>query len=123
MALRKYDTANNEQFIYLIRGLYLKHSISVEDFKDSNVGLMKNCWIDTSCCDKGEKIYELFNPDTEGEIVKESLQEWLCDNRHEVTQCIGIALWNHELSYAEWFKSVDNSPGPDELALYRLSRK
>ena len=123
MALRKYDAANNEQFINPICGLYSEHSISVEDFKDRNAGLMKNRWIDTSYCDKGEKIYELFNPDTEGEIVKELMQEWLCDNRHEVTQCIGIALRNHELSYAEWFKFVDNSSGPDELALYSLSRK
>ena len=58
-----------------------------------------------------------------GEIIKESLQEWLCDNRHEVTQCIGIALHNHERTYAEWFKYVDDRSGPDELALYCLSRK
>ena len=123
MALRKYDTANNEQFITPIHGLYSEHVISVEDFKDRNAGLMKNRWIDTSHCNKGEKIYELFDPDTDGEIVKESMQEWLCDNRHEVTQCIGIALQNHELSYAEWFKYVDDKSGPDELALYSLSRK
>ena len=123
MALRKYDTVNSEQFITPIHGLYSEHTISVEDFKDGNAGLIKNHWIDTSYCDKGEKIYELFDPYTEGEIVKESIQEWLCDNRHKVTQCIGIALCNHELSYAEWFKFVDNSSGPDELALYSLSRK
>ena len=58
-----------------------------------------------------------------GEIIKESLQEWLCDNRHEITQCIGIALRNHERTYAEWFKYVDDKSGPDELALYCLSRK
>ena len=47
----------------------------------------------------------------------------LCDNRHEVTQCKGIALRNHERTYAEWFKYVDDRSGPDELALYCLSRK
>ena len=98
MVLRKYDTANNEQFITPIHGLYPEHIISVDDFKDRNAGLMKNHWIDTSHCDKGEKVYELFDPDTDGELVKELMQEWLCDNRHEVTQCIGIALRNHELS-------------------------
>ena len=84
---------------------------------------MKNHWIDTSHGVKGEKIYELFNPDMDGEIVKESLQEWLCDHRHEITQSIGIALQNHEMSYAEWFRYINDQSGPDELALYSLSHK
>ena len=84
-------------------------------------------WVDlsTGCFhgNKGEKIYELFDPDTDGEIVKELMQEWLCDNRHQITECIGIALRNHEFTYAEWFKYVDAKSGPDELALYSLARK
>ena len=123
MTLRKYDTANSEQFVTPIRGLYLEHVISIEDFKDRNVDLMKNCWIDTTHGSKGEKIYELFEPDSDGEIVKESMQEWLCDNRHQITECISIALWNHEFTYAEWFKYVNAQSGPDELALYSLARK
>ena len=123
MVLSKYDSAHNECFIVPIRGLYLEHKISVEDFKDRNAGLMKNRQIETVASDKGDKIYKLFDLDTDGELVKESLQEWLCDNRLEVTQCISIALGNHELSYAGWFKYVDDKSGPDELALYSLSRK
>ena len=84
---------------------------------------MKNRWIDTRHGDQGEKIYELFETEMEGEIIKESLQEWLCDNRNEIMQCIGIMLQNHEMSYAEWFKYVDDKSGPDELALYSLSCK
>ena len=123
MALRKYDTANSEQFVTPIRGLYPEHVISIEDFKDHNVDLMKNHWIDTTHSSKGEKIYELFEPDSDGEIVKESMQEWVCDNRHQITECISIALRNHEFTYAEWFKYVDAQSGPDELALYSLARK
>ena len=123
MALRKYDTVNSEQFVTPIRGLYSEHVISIEDFKDRNVELMKNRWIDTTHGNKGEKIYELFDPDTDGELVKESMQEWLYDNRHQITECIGIALRNHEFTYAEWFKYVDAKSGPDELALYSLARK
>ena len=123
MALMKYDTVNNEPFIILTRGLYPEYVISVEEFKDWNAKIMKNCWIDTSHGRKGDKIYELYNPDVDGEIVKESLQEWLCDHRHEITQSIGIALCNHEMSYAEWFRYINNQSGPDELALYRLSCK
>ena len=84
---------------------------------------MKNRWIDTQHGSSGEKIYELYDPDQEGELIKESLQEWLCDNRNKITQCIGIALRNHEKSYTEWFRYVDSRSGPDELALYCLSRK
>ena len=123
MVLRKYDTANIEQFVTPVHGLYSEHVISIEDFKDHNVELMKNCWIDTTHGKKGEKIYELYDPDTDGEIVKESMQEWLCNNRHQITECISIALWNHEFTFAEWFKYVDAQSGPDELALYSLSRK
>ena len=123
MALRKYDTANSEQFVTPFRGLYSEHVISIEDFKDHNVELMKNRWINTTHGNKDEKIYELFDPDTDGEIVKESMQEWLCNNRHQIMECIGIALRNHEFTYAEWFKYVDAKSGPDELALYSLARK
>ena len=123
MALRKYDTANNEQFITPVRGLYPEHSISIEEFKARNAGLMKNRWIETVPVNKGEKIYELYEPGTDGELVKESVQEWLCDNRHQINECISIALRNHEQSYAEWFKYIEEKSGPDELALYSLSRK
>ena len=37
MALRKYDTANSEQFVTPIRGLYSEHVISIEDFKERNI--------------------------------------------------------------------------------------
>ena len=94
-----------------------------KEFKERNAGLMKNRWIETVSSDKGEKIYELFDPNGDGEIIKEALQGWLCDNRLEITNCISIALGNHERSYAEWFKFVDDKSGPDELALYSLSRK
>ena len=123
MAVLKCGTVFNELFIKPIRGLYKDQTISVDEFKERNATLMKNRWIDTQHGSSGEKIYELYDPDQEGELIKESLQEWLCDNRYEITQCIGIALRNHEKSYAEWFRYVDSRSGPDELALYSLSRK
>ena len=84
---------------------------------------MKNRWVDTTHGDNGEKIYELYNPEEPGDIIKESLQEWLCDNRFEITNSISIALRNHERSYADWFRYIEDRSGPDELALYSLSRK
>ena len=55
MALRKYDTANSEQFVTPVRGLYSENAISIEDFKDRNVELMKNHWIDTVMATKVRK--------------------------------------------------------------------
>ena len=123
MALLHRHTANNELFITPIRGLYDEYAMSVEEFKDKNVGIMRNRWVDTSHGDNGEKIYELYNPGEPGDIIKESLQEWLCDNRFEITSSIAIALRNHERSYADWFRYIEEMSGPDELALYSLSRK
>ena len=123
MVVHKRDTAINELFIKPIRGLYLDHAITVDEFKDRNVSLMKNRWIDMQHGSTGEKIYELYDPEPEGELIKESFQEWLCDNHNEITECIGIALRNHEKSYSEWFRYVDSCSGPDELALYGLLRK
>ena len=55
MALRKYDTADSERFITRVRGLYPEHSISIEEFKARNAGLLKNRWIETVPVNKGEK--------------------------------------------------------------------
>ena len=121
MPMMKRDTAFNELFIKPIRGLYKDQIISVDEFKERNPTLMKNRWIDTQHGKSGE--YEWYDPDQEGELVKESLQEWLCDHRYHITECIGIALRNHEKSYAEWFRYIDSRLGPDELGLYSLSRK
>ena len=93
------------------------------EFKERNAGILTNRWVDTSHGAKGDKIYGMFDPSTDPEIVKENLQEWLCDHRMEVTECISIALRNHERTYCEWFQYVDSCLSPDELALYCLSRK
>ena len=93
----------------------------MEGFKENNIELMKGCWIDTRHGKEGVKIYEFFDENMDGELIKEGMQEWMCDNRLEITSCISIALNNHERSYAEWFKYVDDCSGPDELSLYCLS--
>ena len=47
----------------------------------------------------------------------------MCDNHQQITSNISITLSNHERSYAEWFRYIEDRSGPDELALYSLSRK
>ena len=93
------------------------------EFKERNASILTNRWVDTSHGAKGDKIYGMFDPSIDPEIVKENLQEWLCDHRMEVTECISIALRNHERTFSEWFRYVDSCSSPDELALYCLSRK
>ena len=119
----KVDLKFHEAFIKPIWGLYNDHSVTVEGFKENNVELMKGRWIDTRHGKDGVKIYELFDENMDGELIKEGMQEWMCDNRLEITSCISIALNNQECSYAEWFKYIDDCSGPDELSLYCLSRK
>ena len=123
MVVLKRDTTFNELFIKPIRGLYSDQVISVEDFKDRHKDIVRSRWVDTTHEKNGLKVYGLFDSTIDSEIVKENLQEWLCDNHHEVTECISIALHNHERTYSEWFRYVDSNPGPDELALYCLARK
>ena len=103
MAVLKRDTTFNELFIKPICGLYDDHAITVEEFKDRHEYIVRSWWVDTTHGKNGLKIYSLFNPTIDNEIIKENLQEWLCDNRFEVTECISIALRNHKCTYAEWF--------------------
>ena len=70
MAVHKCDTAFNELFIKPIRGLYLDHTITINEFKDRNASLMKNRWIDTQHGSTGEKIYKLYDPEQEGKLIK-----------------------------------------------------
>ena len=119
----RYDTTFNEAFIRPICGLYAESALTVDEFKERHEEICKHRWVDMTHGSDGHKIYELFHPNNDGEIIKEGLQEWLCDNRLEITTNISIALRNHERSYAEWFKQVDDNTAPDELALYCLSRK
>ena len=123
MAVFQQDTEFNEPFIKPIRGLYEDQVITVTEFKERNAGILTNRWVDTSHGAKGDKIYGMFDPSTDPEIVKENLQEWLCDHHMEVTEWISIALRNHERTFSEWFRYVDSCSSPDELALYYLSRK
>ena len=123
MAVFQRDAEFNEPFIKPIHGLYEDQAITVTEFKERNAGILTNRWVDTSHGTKGDKIYGMFDPSTDPEIVKENLQEWLCNRRMEVTECISIALRNHERTFSEWFRYVDSCSSPDKLALYCPSRK
>ena len=96
MAMFTVDLKFHDAFIKPIHGLYEEHTVTVDGFKENNAELMKGRWIDTRHGKDGGKIYELFDNNMEGELIKESMQEWMCDNRLEMNSCISIALNNHE---------------------------
>ena len=123
MTLFKVDLQFHEAFVKPICGLYDKYIVTIDGFKENNAELLKGRWIDTRHGSDGSKIYELFDGNSSDELIKENLQEWMCDNRWEITTCISIVLNMHECSYSEWFRYVDECSGPDELVLYCLSRK
>ena len=123
MALFKVDLQFHEAFVKPIRGLYDEYIVTVDGFKENNAELLKGGWMDTQHSSDGSKIYELFDENSSGELIKVNLQEWMCDNRWEITKCILIALNMHECSYSEWFRYVEECSGPDKLALYCLFQK
>ena len=75
MVMFKVDLKFHEAFIKPIQGLYDDYQVTVEGFKENNAELMKRCWIDTRHGDDGGKMYELFDENVEGELIKESMQE------------------------------------------------
>ena len=106
-----------------IKGIFTDYKTTVEEFKQKHAELMKGHWVDVRHGTDSSGIYELFEEGTSSEIIKENLQEWMCNNRYEITSCIKITLRNHNRTYAEWFKYVDDCSGPDELAIYCLCRR
>ena len=74
-----------EHFITPIRGLYKEYIISVEDLRTKNPELFENKVVDTASVHDGYLIYELYGDGEEGEVMKEKVQTWICDNRQDVT--------------------------------------
>ena len=111
-----------ECFIKPICGLYKEYITTVEELMTKNPDILKNKVVDTaSVCDV-YLIYELFGDGEEGEIVKEQVQMWICDNRLEVTNCVSATLRAKKMSFASWFRMSEENRSPDELLIYCLSK-
>ena len=81
-----------ERFIMPIRGLYKEYITMVEELMTKNQDILKNKVVDTASVHDGYLIYELFGDGEEGEIVKEQIQTWICDNRLEVMNGVSATL-------------------------------
>ena len=111
-----------ERFITPIRGLYKEYIISVDDLREKNPELFENNVVDTAPVRDGQLIYELYGDGEEGEIVKEHVQTWICDNHQKVTTAVGITLHTKEISFGDWFRASESNKSPDELIVYCLSK-
>ena len=111
-----------EHFIKPIHGLYKEYITTVEELTTKNPDILKNKVVDTASVRDGYLIYELFGDGEEGEIVKEQVQTWICDNRLEVTNSISTTLRAKKISFANWFQMSEEYRSPDELLIYCLSK-
>ena len=69
------------------------------------------------------KLYAEFSEDNDGELARESVQTWICNNRLEVNNCIRIALDNRKEPFCDWFRTSEQFSSPDELLLYCLAKQ
>ena len=111
-----------EHFIKPIRGLYKEYITMVEELTTKNLDILKNKVVDTASVCDDYLIYELFGDGEEGEIVKEQVQTWICDNHLEVTNSISTTLRAKKISFANWFRMSEENRSPDELLIYCLSK-
>ena len=112
-----------DQFIRPIRCLYNDYSTTVSKFKEDHSDLLENYDLEDLGNDVRFKLYSEFSKDNDGELARELVQTWICDNRLEVTYCVRIALENRNQSFCNWFHDSEKYSSPDELLLYCLGKQ
>ena len=111
-----------EHFITPIRGLYKEYVISVDDLRVKNPEIFENKVVETDSIRDGYLIYELYGDGEEGEVIKEQVQTWICDNCLDVTRAVSTTLRAKEISFGNWFRMSEENRSPDELIVYCLSK-
>ena len=111
-----------ECFITPICGLYKEYVLSVKDLRFKNPEIFENKVVDTESVHDGYLIYELYGDREEGEIVKEQVQTWICDNQQDVTRAVSTTLRAKEIAFGDWFRMSEENRSPDELVIYCLSK-
>ena len=112
-----------DQFIKSIRKLNKDDSMTVSEFEEAHGDLLENYDLEDLGGDVKFKLYSEFSKDNDGELVRELVQTWICDNRLEVTNCIRTALENRNQSFDNWFRDSEKYTSPDKLLLYCLGRQ
>ena len=112
-----------EKFIRPIRNLYSDYATTIAQFKEDNGVLLTNYDLEDLGDDKDYKLYAEFSEEGDGELAKELVQTWICDNRLEVTNCVRIALENRKQPFCNWYRDSEKYTSPDELLLYCLGKQ
>ena len=112
-----------EKFIRPIRCLYSDFATTIDKFKDEHGALLNNYDLEDLGEDIEYKLYAEFSKDGDGELARELVQTWICDNRLDITNCIHIALNNRKQAFCDWFRDSEQYASPDELLLYCLGRQ
>ena len=121
MATSAFDT-EIERFIKPIRGLYKEYVTTIDDFLAKNEEMMEDRIIISDSMRDGFLVYEMFGDGEEGEIIREKVQTWICDNRMEVTNAVSTTLRAKKVTFGDWFRSSENNRSPDELIVYCLAK-
>ena len=98
---------NIDKFIKPTHCLYEDYAMTIEAFQRDNSLLLNNYDIEDLGADSELKLYAEFSDDGDGELARESIQTWICDNRLEVTSCIRITLDNCKSSFCNWYRASE----------------
>ena len=77
-----------DKFIRPTRCLYSEYATMIDKFKEEHGVLLINHELEDLGDDKQYKLYAEFSTDRNGELAREMVQTWICDNRLEVTNCV-----------------------------------
>ena len=117
------EDRETEKFIRPIRNLYTDYASTLDQFKHDNGVLLTNYDLEDLGNDIDYKLYAEFLEENNGELAKELVQTWICDNHLEVSNCIRIALENHKQPFCNWYHDSEKYTSPDELILYCLGKQ
>ena len=117
------EERETEKFIRPIRCLYSDYVMTIDKFKEEHGALLTNYEQEDLGEDIEYKLYAEFAKDGDGELARELVQTWICDNRLEITNCIHLALNNRKQAFCDWFRDSEQYTSLDELLLYCLGRQ
>ena len=111
---------NLNDLLSLLGALYSEYATSLDDFVKEHSLIASKYDLEDVSGDKTYKVYAEFSSTNEGELAREQVQTWICDNRLTVTSNIHLALENLKLSFCNWFRDSEAHENLDELVLYCL---